>query len=159
MAQGTGNFKVTDTYLKDFANHQIQSFLDDAANNPAMTALMQYGTGIGGQMAPGPGAVAAGDFNKILDGNRAALPSAGGLQDGFKNTAASMRSQVQALTNTMGKTQRDLLMVGSYLKNAEDAAAITAEEMGQALGDVLGSNGSSANTSSATATPPPPTGH
>jgi len=150
VAQGAGNFKVTDTYLKDFASHQIQNFLDDAAHNPAMTTLLEFASGVGGGQTPG-------NYDKILDGNGNALPSAGQLQSAFKTLAGSLRTQVQGLTDTMSKTQRDLVMVDYYLKNGEDKASLTAEEMGQDLQDVLGAlNASPGRTTppSTTITPP-----
>lgn len=151
MADDTGTFKVTDTYLQDFANHQLQNFLDDAAQNPAMNVILGFANGAGN----------IGGYNKIFDGNGNALPSAGQLQNAFKSLAGSLRTGIQGLVDTGQKTRSDLLLVDYHIKNSEDKASLTAEEMGQDLQDVLSTlNGSSSITSpSNNNTPPSTTGH
>jgi hypothetical protein len=133
----SGTYKVTDTYLKDFATHEIQNFLDDAAKNPAMTALFEFANSVGGGAAPG-------NYDKILAGNGASFPPSQQLQTAFKTLVTQLRTQIQGLQDTMTKTQVDLQQVDYVLQNAEDSASLTAAEMMQDLQDVLGAlNGSS----------------
>lgn len=146
---GTGTYKITDTYLKDFANQKIQAFLDEATKNPALLSLIEFGNGSGGNPS-------AGNYDKILDGNGNALPSGATLQNAFKAFAASLEKQIQGLTDTMGKTQRDLLLVDYVLGNGDHNAELTAAQMGQTLKDILGSlNGPPTNPPAN----PPTTGH
>jgi hypothetical protein len=152
----TGNYTITDTYLKDFAQHQIQSFLDDVITNPALLALFGFANGTAG---------GAGTYGSILPGNVKVTnvsPSAQSLQENFKNFAGGLHSQITNLQDIMKKFQGDLVQVDSVLNNGEDSANITAAEMMQDLNDILAGGGPSTSLPGGGAsgsTPPSTQGH
>ncbi|MGW3635123.1 hypothetical protein ACWD7F_34140 [Streptomyces sp. NPDC005122] len=136
-SESGGELKVTDQYLRDFANVKIQAFLDSlrSENTPAINGISRFaagtGTGVGGVTG------VHGDYTKLLGGNGKVLPTAQDLQDQFKAFCVSLDKLMSSLGGQMSKAQLDLQGVQSTLHNAEDEA-LTAAQMMQILNDVVG---------------------
>jgi hypothetical protein len=142
---GGDTLKITDQYLKDFANTQIKSFLDSARSDPSLKAVENFG----GPLSDGSGEGGQGVYSKLLGGS---LDSAKTLQAQFQSLCSTLDGMVKQLESQMGQAQLDLQVVDSTLNNAEDEALTTAQMM-QVLNDVLNGINSVPTTSSPTPDP------
>ena len=135
-------FVVTDTFLKDFADQKVQSFINDLAQAKVVSELNLF-TGTG---SPGPDAT--GTYNQLLTGNsKGNLGSATRLQSDFKTFATALNTSITELQTAARTLSVDLKMVDSVLKKGGDAAAITAAEMMADLQNItFGSTSSTSKT-------------
>ncbi|RSS54760.1 hypothetical protein [Streptomyces sp. WAC06614] len=131
-------FKVTEQFLLTFAKTEIQSFTDSVQQADVLKVVRLFSAGTADN-------VTANGFGQILGGG-GTLTASAELQKRFQEMCTSLLAQVKAFDDTMRRTSLDLQQVHTLFSNAEDEATLTAKQMMDVLGDVLGPG----------ATPPPP---
>ncbi|MGF1429408.1 hypothetical protein [Kitasatospora sp. LaBMicrA B282] len=127
---GGDTLKITETYLKDFANNQIKQLLDALRNDASLKAVQGFSQGNGSGTGPGPG-----QYSKLLGGGKT-LDAAQQLQADFKSLCTQLDGMVQSLITEAGMFQLDLKTVDSTLTNGADEA-LSAADMMKVLTDVL----------------------
>jgi hypothetical protein len=145
---GTGTYKVTEDYLKNYSVTQIKAFLAALGTDPGVTGIARFADGSDTGLVDG-------GYGKLLPGG-SALGSATQLQSRFKQMAGQLKTATDAFGALMNQTLLDLQTVDTVLTGGEDAADITAQEMLTDLGDVLGPLLGTGTTT--TPKPNPPTG-
>ena len=142
----SGTLQVSDSYLRDFANTKIQSFITELATAKCFPQTAAFaGTGT-------PGSDATGGYNQLLTGNsKGNFISSTTLQADFKTFATALDGSVSAIATAARTLVVDLQMVDSVLSSAEDSADITAAEMMADLQNIT------FGSSSTTPPPVPPT--
>ncbi|MGW3043771.1 hypothetical protein ACWC9T_27845 [Kitasatospora sp. NPDC001159] len=127
------SFKVTDSYLTDFATTKLTKMLEDLRTHPTRVALQQFVLGIGGGNAPG-------DYSHLYSGGGAVLPSVKKIQDTFSKYCLSLENQFKTLEEQVQKMIDDLQNAQRTLNNGSDEA-LTAAQMMYLVTDVLGGGG------------------
>ncbi|MGW1837527.1 hypothetical protein [Streptomyces sp. BBFR2] len=127
---GTGNVKITEGYLEEFAKQKINEFLDDFRNNDDYRNL---GAFAGGSMGPG-------GYAKLLSGSKD-FPAGQALQVRYEMFCKSLKQQLDAFAKTMGNLSTDLMTVNQVLDDGEKETELTAAQMMENLQDILGGLG------------------
>lgn len=118
------NLKVTETYLEDFAQRNIQPLIEEIDKSDVMSRLRNFsGAGQLGQDA-------VGHYSQVLTGNPAAnLASAPQLTAKFKELATSLSGNVDEFKKNLDTLRTDLRAVDSVLKDGDESAQLTAQQM------------------------------
>ncbi|MFJ2867737.1 hypothetical protein [Kitasatospora sp. NPDC087314] len=127
-------FKVTDSWLIDFAHTKLTTMLQDLQTHPTRVALQQFVLGIGGGTAPG-------DYSHLFPGAGTVQPSVQKIKDTFTNYCKSLEQQFKTLEDQVKKMIDDLERAQRDLKNGADDA-LSAAQMMYLISDVLGTGGS-----------------
>ncbi|MFJ8475119.1 hypothetical protein [Kitasatospora sp. NPDC094011] len=126
-------FKVTDSYLLDFAQTKLSKMLQDLKTHPTRVALQQFVLGIGGGQFPG-------DYASLLAGGGTVLPSVKQIESQFSKYCQSLENQFKSLEDQVQKMIDDLSRAERDLKNGADDA-LSAAQMMYLVQDVLGGGG------------------
>ncbi|MCE0537933.1 hypothetical protein LWF15_20780 [Kineosporia rhizophila] len=144
--------KISTDLLHDFASMNLQSFIDELKQNPAIDDLNLFASGATGGVSPN------GSYAQVLPANteKGQLVSAKKLQGDFQTLATLVDDAVQNLYQAAVQMQSDLKLVSMVLTDASDEADLTAAEMQEDLAnvDVDGAGGGSAGGAGAVGTGP-----
>lgn len=144
--------KITDTYLKDFAQKQLDGFIEVLTTDPSIRQLTEFANGL--PSGASPGGDPSGGYNQVLTGNTGTpLSSSVTLQSAVKNLASMTHEQVNSLVVNSKTLKQDLLQIDDALTDADDKANITASELGGAFQNLNLASGDS-STANTTTTPP-----
>jgi hypothetical protein len=125
---GTGNLKITDGYLTDFAQKKLNGLVTDMTTNTYVTQLAEFASGLPSGATPG-GDMTVG-YNQVLPGSAdSTVGNAATLQANFTKYASALAGQIQSLATNARTMSYDLLQVDSVLADSDDHANITADEM------------------------------
>ncbi|MFD8081556.1 hypothetical protein ACFV4F_07645 [Kitasatospora sp. NPDC059722] len=126
-------FKVTDSYLLDFAQTKLTTMLQDLRTHPTRVALQQFVLGIGGGQF-------SGDYASLLAGGGTVLPSVKQIESSFTKYCQSLENQFKSLEDQVQKMIDDLSRAERDLKNGADDA-LSAAQMMYLVQDILGGGG------------------
>lgn len=128
------SFKVTESFLLDFAHTKLTAMLADLRTHPSRVALKEFVLGIGGGKF-------SGDYAKLLPGGReAVVPSGKTLREGFSKYCAALEDQFKTLEDQVQAMIDDLSSADTTLKRGGDDA-LAAAEMIYLVSDVLSPGG------------------
>ncbi|WP_333769020.1 hypothetical protein [Streptomyces sp. IBSBF 2435] len=150
-SKDSGDLKITDTYLKDFAQHKLANFISALTTGPSIAQLREFAQGL--PQGATPGGDPSGGYNQLLTGNPAALSSGVTLQQDFKTLTSTLWEQIQNLTTNAKKMSADLLAVDLVLTDSDDKAHLTSADMRADLENLnfgVSLGGSNPNTSTTT---------
>lgn len=121
--------KISTDLLHDFASMNLQSFIDELKQNPAIDDLNLFASGATGGVSPN------GSYAQVLPANteKGQLVSAKKLQGDFQTLATLVDDAVQNLYQAAVQMQSDLKLVSMVLTDASDEADLTAAEMQEDL--------------------------
>jgi hypothetical protein len=133
--------KISDKYLTDFAQHQLESFIEGMTTDPSVLELAEFAAGPGANGASGGDP--SGGYNALLTGNpkNSRLPSAAALQNQFMKLASTLNTQVTNLSTNARQMQMDLRQIDRVIGDGEDKANISASAMSTDLGNLNLSGG------------------
>lgn len=136
---GTGNVKITEGYLEDFAKQKINEFIHGFRDNDDFRNLEGFA---GGPAGPG-------GYAKLLAGGKD-FPAGQALQLRYAMFCKSLKEQLDGFLKSMGNMSTDLLTVNQILDEGEKNTELTAAQMMENLQDILGGLGTGGSA------PPPP---
>jgi hypothetical protein len=133
---GTGNFKITDSYLTAFAQQKLANFVEDLQSDP-MNKLAEFAAGSKSSSgAAGTGGDPSGGYSALLPGASGVLPSADRVLSDFGTLTSTLNTHIQTLLTATQTMAQDLLQVDKVLSDGADKANLTATEMGADLQNV-----------------------
>ncbi|MFD9811681.1 hypothetical protein [Streptomyces sp. NPDC059080] len=127
---GTGNVKITEGYLEEFAKQKINEFIRDFRDNDDFRNLDGFA---GGPKGPG-------GYAKLLAGGKD-FPAGQALQLRYEMFCKSLKQQLDSFNKSMGELSNDLVSVGQILDDGEKNTELTAAQMMENLQDILGGLG------------------
>ena len=120
-------FKITEGYLKGFANKELQSFID-TRESPVITEILHY--------APNGTGVLTEHYDLVRPGNPQVMDDVEILRKAHDRFSQNLQLAVRGLYRIASQMQDGLLDVDQVLTNGEGDAELTADEMVLVIGDV-----------------------